>query len=407
MKYARSRRVGVTGVGVVSAFGDNSKLFWDAISSGRCGIAENDYLAGSLPGVASVAYVQGYDPSDHFQPVAASKLATFTQFAMVAAREAVNDAGLKIDANNAGRVAILIGTSSGGMDVYENGYERLFGRNLSSISPTTIMRGMYNAPGSQLSIELGIKGPVFSTSSACSSAGHAIALSFWMVRSGIVDAAICGGAEALRNLGMLKAWEAMRVLSPGLCRPFSADRDGCTLGEGAGVVVIEDFDTAQRRGASVYCEMVGVGMSADATDLVIPNIEGPVLAMRSALEDAGLSISDIDHINAHGTGTKLNDLTEAKAINQLFGEHAPAIQVSGTKSMHGHLLGAASGIEFVATCLATHHQLVPPTINVGKLDPQCQISINTGAAKSCRIRTAMSNSLAFGGLNTSLVVAQC
>jgi len=398
--------VGVTGIGVVSSFGDDATLFWEAISAGRCGIATNDFLPDKLPGVRTAAFVSGYDPARHFSAAQADRLAAFTQFAMVAAREAVRDAGLEVPMPNGDRAAIIIGTSGGGVEVQEEGYHRLFERNLSSVSPTTVMRAMYNAPASQLSMAFGIRGPVLCTSTACSSAGHAIALAYWLVRGGVVDVAVCGGSELVRNFGVLKAWEAMRVLSKGLCRPFSAERDGCVLGEGAGIVVLEDLDGAHRRGAKVYCEMVGAGMSSDASDLIMPNVEGPSLAMRAALADGGLSSGDIDHINAHGTGTERNDVVEAEAINRVFGEHTAGIWVSATKSMHGHGLGAAGGLEFAATCLAVHHQLVPPTINVEETDPQCRVTLVRNVARPRPIRAAMSNSLAFGGLNTSLVVAQ-
>jgi nodulation protein E len=404
---ARGRRVGVTGIGVVSPFGDDARLFWDALGAGRCGIRANDFLPDRLPGVRSAAFVQGYDPGRHFSPAEEGRYAAFTQFAIVAAREAVRDAGLELPVPNGERAAILIGTSSGGIDAQEEAYRRLLERNLSTVSPTTVMRGMYNAPASQLSIDFGIRGPVLCTSTACSSAGHAIALSFWLLRSGVVDVAVCGGAETVRNFGMLKAWEAMRVLSKGgLCRPFDARRDGCVLGEGAGIVVLEDLEGARRRGATVYCEMVGAGMSSDARDLIMPDVEGSSLAMRSALSDAGLAPGDIDHINAHGTGTERNDLVEAEAIGAVFGAHAPAIAVSATKSMHGHALGAAGALEFAATCLAVHHQKVPPTINVEEIDPRCPVTLVGGAAEARPIRAAMSNSLAFGGLNASLVVAR-
>jgi nodulation protein E len=263
---------------------------------------------------------------------------------------------------------------------------------------------MSNAGASAISMEFGLTGPAFSIASACASANHAIAIAQQLVRSGAADVAITGGAEATITLGTLRGWEAMRIMAPDTCRPFSAGRRGMVLGEGAGIFVLEPLERALARGAPILAELAGTGMSSDASDITLPTVEGPASAMRLALADAGLAPEAIDYINAHGTGTLANDATETKAIRAVFGAHAGKLAVSSTKAMHGHALGAAGGLELAATLLAMQHGVVPPTINYTGADPACDLDVVPNEARPRVIDAALSNSFAFGGLNAVIAL---
>jgi nodulation protein E len=263
---------------------------------------------------------------------------------------------------------------------------------------------MASSATSHVTMEHNITGPAFTVSSACSSSTHAIGQAFWMVRAGVADLALAGGSEACFTLGTLKAWESMRVMAPDTCRPFSRNRRGMVLGEGGAVVVLEPLDAARRRGAKIYAELAGMGMSSDAGHITLPCEHGAARAMRAALDDARMQPADIDYVNAHGTGTTANDSTESRAIRQVFGEHARALAVSSTKSMHGHALGASGAIELVATVLALHYGIVPPTANFTEPDPECDLDCVPNQARERPIRAALSNSFAFGGLNAVLAV---
>jgi nodulation protein E len=263
---------------------------------------------------------------------------------------------------------------------------------------------MPNAAASHISMEFGATGPAFAVCSACSSSNHAMGVALALVRSGAVDRAITGGSEANINYGNVNAWEALKVLTPNACRPFSRGRNGMSLGDGAGIIVLERMDAARARGAKIYAEMAGSGASADAGDLLRPDANGAAAAIRNALADAGLAPEDVDYVNAHGTGTLLNDPVETAAIRLVFGAHADRLAVSSTKSMHGHALGAAGALEMVATVLALQHQVAPPTVNWIERDPKCDLDYVPNEARAMPIRAAMSNSFAFGGLNAVLAV---
>ncbi len=264
---------------------------------------------------------------------------------------------------------------------------------------------MANAGASRISLEFGIHGPAYTVSTACSSSNHALGQAFWMVRSGQVTAAISGGSEAVFSEGLLRAWEAMRVVSPEPCRPFSAGRKGLTLGEGAGMLVLEDWNHAQARGATILAEILGFGMSSDAYHVTQPSVEGPVKAMQWALRDANLQPSQVDYINAHGTGTPINDATESQAIQTVFKDHLHHLLISSTKSMHGHTLGAAGGVEAIVSILALQHALIPPTINFTAPDEDSTaIRLVANQSQQAEIEVALSNTFAFGGLNASLLM---
>jgi nodulation protein E len=272
------------------------------------------------------------------------------------------------------------------------------------VHPLTIPKTMANAGASHISMEFGITGPSFTISTACSSAAHAIGQAFWMVRSGVTDLAITGGSEAPFSVGILKAWEAMRVVSPDTCRPFSKDRHGMILGEGGAMLVLEPLEAARARGARIHAEIVGFGMSADAGHITQPSAEGAARAIRAALRDAALAPEAIGYINAHGTGTAANDPTETSAIRAVFGAHAGRLPVSSTKSMHGHALGASAALECLATALALRDGLLPPTANFREPDPECDLDVIPNQARAAQVEYALSNSFAFGGLNAVLAL---
>jgi nodulation protein E len=323
---------------------------------------------------------------------------------VVAAREAIVQAGLVFDIDLSVRTACIIGSGVGGQTTHDDNFRRVYRENKTRVFPLTIPKLMVNAPASQISMFCGLRGPAFVVASACASATHAIGLAFHMLRSGQVDCAVTGGAEACITFGTLRGWEAMRVMAPDVCRPFSAERKGMVLGEGAAVLVLEPLTLAQARGADILGEIIGFGMSADAADITAPDLGGMTRAIEGALNDAKLAPSDIQYINAHGTGTAANDATETKALHAVFGPHAGKLAVSSTKSMIGHALGAAGALEMVGTVMAAREGVAPPTIGYLRRDPACDLDYVPNQARAMNIEAALSNSFAFGGLNAVLAV---
>lgn len=382
-----ARRVVITGVGAITALGRNAAEFWQALAAGRPGIGPMTLVDPNLLRFPNTAEVHGYVSTAHFCSKETDFLDRFAQFGVVAAREAVADSGIEWTPELRERSAIVTGSCVGGKSTEDEGFQNLYGLKRLHVNPLTIPRAMENAAASRISIETGITGPTYTVSTACSSSNHAIGQAFWLVRNGVVDAAIAGGSEAPFCLGNLKAWEAMRVVSPDTCRPFSKNRRGMILGEGGAMLVIETLEAAKARGAKIYAEIVGFGMSSDAHHLTQPSVEGPARAMRGALCDAGIAPERVGYINAHGTATPANDPTESGAIHMVFGDHAGRIPVSSTKSMHGHALGAAGAIEAVATVLALENGLLPPTANFEEPDPQCaRRGAEPGTSRRARIR---------------------
>ncbi len=398
-------RVAVTGLGLVCALGNNVPESWARLAAGESRIAPMRDPGSPPYRFQNAAEARDFDPSAHFADKDLLVLERFAQFAVVAAREAVAQSGLAFDGDLADRCAVVTGTSVGGQFSEEEGYRRLYRENLPRVAPLTIPRTMSNAGASRISLEFGIHGPAYTVSTACSSSNHAIGQAFWMIRNGQVVTALAGGSEAVFAEGLLRAWEAMRVVSPDPCRPFSADRRGLSLGEGGGMLVLEDWQHAKQRRAEILGEIIGFGMSSDAHHITQPCVEGPVKAMQWALQDAQVRPSDIDYINAHGTGTQANDVTESEAIRAVFGENTGKLLVSSTKSMHGHTLGAAGAIEAIATLLALQHSCVPPTANFTVADPACcNLDVVPIHARRANIGLAISNTFAFGGLNATLVM---
>lgn len=398
-------RVAVTGLGLVCALGNKVKECWQRLSTGQSGISP--LADGGAPPYKFQcgAQASSFDASEHFSERDLLMLERFAQMASVAAREAVAQSGILWTGDLADRSAVITGSSVGGQFSEEEGYRRLYRDGNPRVAPFTIPRTMANAGASRISLEFGVHGPTYTVATACSSSNHAIGQAFWMIRSGQIVAAICGGSEAVFSEGLLRAWEAMRVVSPEACRPFSATRKGLTLGEGAGMLVLEDWDHATARGATILAEVLGFGMSSDAFHITQPSVDGPVKAMRWALRDAGITPGEVGYINAHGTGTQANDATESRAIRAVFDGNLDRLLISSTKSMHGHTLGAAGGIEAIATILALQNGLIPPTANFTAPDPECLgLDFVPNEGRRASIDIAISNTFAFGGLNATLVL---
>ncbi len=397
-----THRVVVTGVGVISALGHNSVEFWQALSAGHSGIAPLESVDRSLLRFPNAAEVRNYDASHYFEEKEIGLLDRFAQFGAIAAREAIADARIEWTAELREATAIVTGSCVGGQTTEDEGFVNLYRKNIPRVNPLTIPRTMENAAASRISLETGVTGPTYTISTACSSSNHAIGQAFWLVRNGVARMALAGGSEAVFSLGFLKAWEAMRVVSPDTCRPFSRDRRGLILGEGGAMLVLERLESAQARGAKIYGEIAGFGMSSDAFHITQPSADGAARAMQAALSDAGLTPTEIGYINAHGTATPANDATETAAIRKVFGAHVDQLAVSSTKSMHGHALGAAGALEAVATLLALDRSLLPPTANFNEPDPACDLDVIPNQPRAAQVECALSNSFAFGGLNAVL-----
>jgi nodulation protein E len=393
------RRVVVTGMGQLSAIGLDVPAFRESLYAGRCGIAPIRSMDAERLRMKQVAEVVGFEASRLLEGRPVQWLDRFAQLALAAALEAVANAGIEWSDESRERTAVVTGSAAGGQITYDQGYIELYSRGRQRVHPLSVPRIMMNAAASQIATEFGIHGPTYTVSTACASSNHALGQAYRMVRSGEVDQALAGGSEAPFSFGYMKAWEAAQALDPETCRPFSRDRKGTILGEGAAMLVLEPLDAAVQRGAEVLGEIVGFGMSADADHLTQPSGGGAVRAMRAALRDAALDPDRIGYVNAHGTGTPLNDRIESAAIHEVFGAHAMEIPVSSTKSMHGHTQGAAGAIEAVATLLALRDGVLPPTVNFNEPDPDCDLDIVPLHAREAQVDYAISNTFAFGGLN--------
>ena len=398
-----THRVVVTGWGVVSSIGHTAASYWSSLVRGVSGIAQATIIPTDQLTQKMVAEVKNFEAGKHFDDRGIAMLDRVAQFAVVAAREAIAHSGISFDGALAEGTATIIGTGVGGQSTQDENYKRLYRDNAKRLHPLTIPKLMVNAPASQVSMHCGLRGPAFAVASACASATHAIGMAFHMVRSGAVACAVTGGADACITFGTMKGWEAMRVMAPDTCRPFSRDRKGLVIGEGAAIVVLESLDHARRRSATIFGEIVGFGMSSDAYDLTSPDEGGMVRALTGALADGGVSAQDIQYVNAHGTGTAANDETETRAIKRVFGSHSATLAVSSNKSMLGHALGAAGGLELVATLMGMREGIAPPTMNYLGPDPACDLDYVPNEARALRIDAALSSSFAFGGLNAVLV----
>lgn len=395
----RTDRVVVTGRGVVSAIGRGVPQFAQALADGSNGI----HALADMP-VRIGAPVRDFDAAAEFSASELSLLDRATQFAIVAAREAVAESGLDTGGGLGPRAAVIVGSGSGCLASVENSYATFFADRGRRLHPMTVPRIMANAPAGHISMSYGITGPAFVVATACASSAYAVALGLQMIRSGAIDVAIVGGAEACLIEGNLKGWEALRVLAPDTCRPFSKGRRGLVLGEGSAMLVLESLAHARARNATVHGEIAGCSITSDAHHILSPSLDGQTAAIRACLRDAQMGEDEIGYVNAHGTATAANDLTETRSIRQAFGSGADRLRVSSTKSMHGHALGAAGAIELVATLLGLEKGYAPPTMNYDEPDPECDLNYVPNEAQDLRCGAALSNSFAFGGHNAVLAV---
>ncbi len=407
------RRVLVTGIGVICPVGGNRDEFFANLLAGKSGIRRLSLEFASRLAIRIGGEVE-FDPAAHFARPKLALLDRFSQFALVAAGQAISDAGIGDDDTRKDRAGVYLGTGLGGARTMEAGYADIFLEAKDRVSPYTVVRGMNNAAAAHVSIDFGLRGPNLTFSTACSSSAVAIGEACRAIRHGYVDLAVAGGAEALLTLGVMRAWEALRTLAAedpedpaASCRPFSLDRSGLVLGEGAGVVVLETAEHARARGAKAYAELAGYGSTSDADHLTRPSQRGQAAAMRLALADARLAAGDIGYVNAHGTATLAGDRIEVAAIKDVFGAHARRLAVSSTKSMHGHLMGATGAVEFIASVLALYHGALPPTANLRVPDPECDLDFvpETGR-RGVELCAVMSNSFAFGGSNAVLIASK-
>ena len=405
------KRVAITGVGVVSPLGHHAQEVFEAARSGRSAIRRLDIPGVHRLAVPLAATVQ-FDGADHFDPPQYRLMDRVSQFAVVAARRAIADAQCKLTDIERERTGVFLGTGMGGTLSMDEGYQTLYAEQSDRIKPMMILKGMHNAPAAWIGIEHGLLGPNMTYSTACSSSSVAIGEAWLRLACGALDVAIAGGSEAPLSLGSLKAWEAMHTLAsmdaddPATsCKPFSRNRSGMVLGEGAALVVLECWDRAKARGALIHGELIGYGLTTDASHIARPSVDGQAAAMRAALTAAGISAQEVDAINAHGTGTPANDGVETAAIKRVFGERARHIPISATKALHGHLLGAAGALEFVLTLLALQNNVALPTMHLRVPAPECDLDyVPNIAREGAAGRTMLSNSFAFGGTNAVLAL---
>lgn len=390
-------------MGALCSLGTSAAGIWDAMKAGTCGIGPITTVDLSENKVAAGAEIKQLPDIglDHRRLVTMDRMA---HLAVLAADQAWKQSGLPTSETGHKRIGAIVGVGTFGGISIDEAYRAVW-RDMKRFPPIfTVPKAMPGAAAGQVSMHLGLKGPVFGVSSACASSNHAIGQAVDMLRSGRADAMLAGGADAPLIFGVLRAWEALRVLSPEPCSPFSAGRSGLSIGEGAGMFVLEREDHALARGAAILAELAGFGMTGDASDIVSPGVEGPAEAMIQCLADAGLLPADIDYINAHGTATKANDVIETAAIRIAFGPAADRLSVSSTKSMHAHCMGASGSIELIACIGAIRDGIVPPTVNYTTADPECDLDVTPNVAKSREVRAALSNSFAFGGTNAVLCV---
>jgi len=406
-----TRRVVVTGIGLVSSLGIGTDANWAALSAGRSGIETITKFDAAQFATQIAGEVRGFDPLQFIEKKDVKKMDVFIQYAIAASQFAMDDAKVAITKENADRIGVFIASGIGGFTTIEREHKALLDGGPRKISPFFIPSAIINLAAGQVSIRFGAKGPNSATCTACSASAHAIGDAFEIIRRGDADIMIAGGSEAaitpmgIGGFGALRALSTRNDAPSCASRPFDKDRDGFVVGEGAGVLILEEYEGAKRRGARIYAELVGYGMSADAYHITAPSEDGdgPFRVMGAAMKSAGITPAQVDYINAHGTSTPHGDRVETIAIKRCFGEHAMKVPVSSTKSMTGHLLGAAGGLEAGITVLAVHNQLAPPTINLDQPDPECDLDYVPNRARPMAIQYALTNSFGFGGTNAALL----
>ena len=408
------RRVVVTGLGAICPVGNTVAESWANLLAGRSGIGEITKFDASEFACRFAGEVKGFPLEDYISAKDARHMDTFIHYGLAASIQAVRDAGIPtgdaLNEEQAERVGCLVGSGIGGLPLIEHTHAELVARGPRRVSPFFVPASIVNMISGHLSIRFGFQGPNLAIATACTTGLHSIGLAARLIEDGDADAMIAGGAEATVSPLGVGGFAAARALSlrnddpQTASRPWDKDRDGFVLGEGAGVMVLEEYEQARRRGAKIYCELIGFGMGADAFHMTAPNVDGPKRAMRAALRNAGINADAVQYLNAHGTSTPLGDVNETNAIKLAFGDHAKKLVVNSTKSMTGHLLGGAGGIESVFTALALHHQVSPPTINIFNQDPECDLDYCANTARDMKIDVAVKNNFGFGGTNGTLVL---
>lgn len=406
-----TKRVVITGLGIVSPVGNTPAEFFSNLMAGRSGIKrlQSDFI--EKLSIRIGAPVENFNPRDHFSKIQMTGIERFSQFALVAADQAVQDAQLELGAAELTRAGICMGSCQGGASTIEDGYGEIFQSENPRVKPLSVLLSMNNAAASHVSIKYHLQGPNITYATACSSSAIAVGEAFRQIKHGYANVMLAGGSEAMLTLGAMTAWDALHALAHedpndagASCKPFSMNRSGLVLGEGAAVLVLEDAERAIKRGAKIYAELAGYDCSSDSSHITKPDAAGQTRTILNALHDARMQPRDIHYINAHGTATLAGDIEETKAIKQVFGAHAANVPVSSTKSMHGHLMGATGAVEFMAAVLALHHSAIPPTINLHEPDPECDLDYVPNQGRTgVKLDAVMSNSFAFGGSNAVLI----
>jgi nodulation protein E len=394
----------ITGAGTVNALGLSVPDTLRAFREGRCGIGDLEVQDADRLAIRIGAQVRGWDPEAHFNRQQIALYDRFTQFTLMAAREAVEQSGLDFRGKLGLESGVVLGTAGGGVNTWDENYRAVYEEGKNRVHPFVVPKLMNNAAASHVSMEWSLRGPSFTVATACASSNHAMGLAFNMIRYGMARAMLTGGSESMLCFGGIKAWEGLRVMSRDACRPFSANRNGMVQGEGAGVFVFEEFEHARARGAEILAEVAGFAMSSDAGDIVMPSAQGAERAISGALADARLNPEDVGYINAHGTGTAANDKTECAAVAHAFGAHADRLMLSSTKSMHGHLIGGTGAVELLACIMALRDGIIAPTIGYEEPDPECALDVVPNVARAARVDAVLSNAFAFGGLNAVIAL---
>jgi nodulation protein E len=400
------KRVVITGAGTINPLGQDVPSTYEAMREGRCGISELEFRDVERLSIRIGGHVKDFDPEAVFNRQQISLYDRFTQFTLLAARQAVTQSGLVFAGELANNSGVVFGTSGGGLTTQDDNYRAVYEEGKNRVHPFVVPKLMNNAAASHVSMEFNVKGPSFTVATACASSNHAMGQAFQMIRTGMCTAMITGGSESMLCFGGVKAWEGLRVMSKDACRPFSATRNGMVQGEGAGVFVFEEYDHAHARGAEILCEVLGFAMTSDASDIVMPSKRGAARAISGAITDARVAKERVTYINAHGTGTAANDKTECAAVADVFGTHADNLMISSTKSMHGHLIGGTGAVELLACIMALRDGVIAPTIGYEEPDPECALDVVPNVARDARVDVVLSNAFAFGGLNAVLVLGR-
>ncbi len=398
------RRVVITGAGTINALGHSVPETLEAMAEGRCGIGPLDIRDVERLSIRIGGQVRGFEPEAHFNRQQISLYDRFTQFTMLAAAEAMAQSGLSFSGDLAARSGVVLGTAGGGVQTWDENYRAVYEAGKNRVHPFVVPKLMNNAAASHVSMEYNLKGPSFTVATACASSNHAMGQAFHMIRSGMATVMVTGGAESMLCFGGVKAWEGLRVMSKDACRPFSANRNGMVQGEGAAVFVFEEYEHARARGAEMLAEVVGFAMTSDAADIVMPSRQGAARAMAGAMADGGINPEQVGYINAHGTGTAANDKTECAAVSDVFGQHADALMISSTKSMHGHLIGGTGAVELLACIMALRDGIIAPTIGYQERDLECALDVVPNEAREAKVEVVLSNAFAFGGFNAVLAL---